>query len=161
MDTEALKELVDGILAIFDTQVVRIVLYGSYARGTNTSESDVDVALLLDGNLSEKTEDKLSDLFVGLNLKYDKVFSVIDIDYAIFHDLRSVTALAEFDFSKHSGVIVFFNRTYVKEGIFDKSISKLIDTAYRLREKADCQDFIIISKDQTIEQLGRQKKYWG
>lgn len=46
MDTEALKELVDGILAIFDTQVVRIVLYGSYARGTNTSESDVDVALL-------------------------------------------------------------------------------------------------------------------
>lgn len=105
MDTEELKELVDGILAIFDTQVVRIVLYGSYARGTNTSESDVDVALLLDGNLSEKTEDKLSDLFVGLNLKYDKVFSVIDIDYAIFHGLRSVTALAEFDFSKYSGVI--------------------------------------------------------
>lgn len=54
MDTEALKELVDGILAIFDTQVVRIVLYGSYARGTNTSESDVDVALLLDGNLIQK-----------------------------------------------------------------------------------------------------------
>lgn len=45
---------------------------------------------------------------MGLNLKYDKVFSVIDIDYAIFHGLRSVTALAEFDSSKHSGVIVFF-----------------------------------------------------
>lgn len=57
--------------------------------------------------------------------------------YAIFHGLRAVTALAEFDSSKHSGVISFFNRTYVKTGIFDKSISKLIDTAYRLREKAD------------------------
>ena len=55
----------------------------SDARETNTSESDVDVALLLNGNLNESTEDKLSDLVVDLNLKYDKVFSVIDIDYAV------------------------------------------------------------------------------
>lgn len=41
----------------------------------------------------------------------------------------------------------------MKEGVFDKSISKLIDTAYRLREKADYQDFIIISKDQAMEQI--------
>ena len=54
--------------------------------------------------------------------------------YAIFHGLRSVTALAEFDSSKHSGVIAFFNRTYVKEGVFDKSISKLVDIEYRLRK---------------------------
>ncbi len=47
MDTNVLNELVEGILDIFNTQVIRIVLYGSYAKGTNTSESDVDVALLL------------------------------------------------------------------------------------------------------------------
>ena len=91
MEAKVLQELVDGILAIFDTQVIRIVLYGSYARGTNTSESDVDVALLLNGNLNEKTEDKLSDLIVDLNLKYDKVFSVIDIDYAVFKKWEKVT----------------------------------------------------------------------
>lgn len=81
--------------------------------------------------------------------------------YAIFHGLRSVTALAEFDSSKHSGVIAFFNRTYVKEGIFNKSISKLIDTAYRLREKADYQDFIIISKEQALEQIEKAEKVLG
>ena len=81
--------------------------------------------------------------------------------YTIFHGLRSVTALAEFDSSKHSGVIAFFNRTYVKEGIFDKSISKLIDTAYRLREKADYQDFIIISKAQALEQIEKAEKVLG
>lgn len=32
MEAKVLQELVDGILAIFDTQVIRIVLYGSYAR---------------------------------------------------------------------------------------------------------------------------------
>ena len=62
--------------------------------------------------------------------------------YAVFHGLRAVTALDKFDSSKHSGVIAYFNHTYVKEGIFDKSISKLVDTCYRLREKADYQDFV-------------------
>lgn len=78
--------------------------------------------------------------------------------YAIFHTLRAVTALDQFDSSKHSGVIAYFNRTYVKEGIFDKSISKMIDTAFRLREKADYQDFVIISKEQAGEQLEKAGK---
>lgn len=91
MDATALRELVDGILAIFGDQVVRIILYGSYARGSYTSESDIDIAILLNGNLSEKTEDKLSELVVNLNLKYDKVFSVIDIDYSVFQKWEKVT----------------------------------------------------------------------
>ena len=91
MDTKALNKLVEGILAIFNNQVMRIVLYGSYARGTNTSESDVDVGLLLNGKLNDNTEDKLSDLAVDLNLKYDRVLSVIDIDYAVFKKWEKVT----------------------------------------------------------------------
>lgn len=69
-----------------------------------------------------------------------------------------MTALDQFDSSKHSGVIAYFNRTYVKENIFDKSISKLVDTAYRLREKADYQDFVIISKEQAQEQLAKAEQ---
>ena len=78
--------------------------------------------------------------------------------YAIFHALRAVTALEDFDSSKHSGIIAFFNKTYVKEGIFDKEISKLIDTAYRLREKADYQDFYVVSKEQAEEQIAKAEK---
>lgn len=84
--------------------------------------------------------------------------SVNRLYYSIFHALRSVTALDQFDSSKHSGVIAYFNRTYVKENIFDKSISKLVDTAYRLREKADYQDFVIISKEQAQEQLAKAEQ---
>lgn len=99
-------------------------------------------------------ESVLDDLDTAKVLLRDGKFeaSVNRSYYAIFHALRSVTALEQFDSSKHSGVIAFFNRTYVKEGIFDKSISKMIDTAFRLREKADYQDFVIISKEQTQEQ---------
>ena len=72
--------------------------------------------------------------------------------YALFHALRAVTALDGFDSSKHSGIIAFFNRTYVKEGVFDKSLSKFIDVSFRLREKADYQDFVVITKEQAEEQ---------
>ena len=82
------KELVGGILSIFGYQVIRIVLYGSVARGTNTVESDI--ALLLNGGLSKEIEDRLSDLVVDLNLKYDTVLSVIDIDYEMFRKWEKV-----------------------------------------------------------------------
>lgn len=91
MDTKVLKELVDGILTIFESRVVRIVLYGSCARGTAGGKSDVDIALLIKGTLDKDTEDKLSDLVVDLNLKYDKVFSVIDIDYEMFKKWENTT----------------------------------------------------------------------
>lgn len=73
--------------------------------------------------------------------------------YAIFHALRSVTALDGFDSRKHSGIIAYFNKTYIKEGVFDKKLSKMIDTSFRLREKADYQDFYIISEAEAEEQI--------
>lgn len=73
--------------------------------------------------------------------------------YAIFHALRALTALDQFDSSKHSGVIAYFNRTYVKGGIFNKSLSKILDTSFRLREKVDYQDFFIVSELMAAEQL--------
>lgn len=100
------------------------------------------------------------NLEAALTLLNDRKFkaSVNRSYYSIFHALRAVTALDEFDSSKHSGVIAYFNRMYVKEGIIDKSISKIIDTSFRLREKADYQDFIIISKEQAQEQLEKATK---
>ncbi|MGN0485095.1 MAG: HEPN domain-containing protein [Lachnospiraceae bacterium] len=78
--------------------------------------------------------------------------------YAIFHALRAVTALDGFDSSKHSGVIAYINRQYVKTGIFDKRLSKILDTTFRLREKADYDDFIVISFDAAKEQLAKAEE---
>ena len=36
-------ELVQGIIKVLRGNVVKIVLYGSVARGTQTSESDIDI----------------------------------------------------------------------------------------------------------------------
>lgn len=84
LDKKITGELVAGILNVIEEKVIRIVLYGSVAIGTDTKESDVDVALLLTKSMDQNEEERLSEFIVDLNLKYDKVFSVIDIEYNIF-----------------------------------------------------------------------------
>ena len=78
------KDLVDGICGALRDQVISIIVYGSVVRGTNTEESDIDVAVIVKGNLDRSVEDALSDAVVELNLKFDKVFSVIDIDESAY-----------------------------------------------------------------------------
>ena len=80
MEERVRSEFVDGILRILENRLEKIVLYGSVARGSDTEGSDVDIALVMRGKLDSDTEDRLSDFVVDMNLKYDKVFSVIDID---------------------------------------------------------------------------------
>lgn len=79
--------------------------------------------------------------------------------YAIFHAMRAITALDEFDSSKHSGVIAFFNQNYVKTEIFDKNASKIIKGASLLREKSDYVDFYIASKQEAVDQLNSAKGF--
>ncbi len=84
-------ELVSGLLALLAEQTVQIVLYGSAARGTAGPDSDIDVALFLNGRLTPAQEDRLSELVVELNLKYNKVFSVVDIDQQTYLKWKGVT----------------------------------------------------------------------
>ena len=90
MDKQMVKKLVDGFLEILNEKLVSVILYGSVARGTASGESDIDVALLIKGSLSSDVEDKLSDFIVDMNLKYDKVFSVIDIDIDNYEKWKTV-----------------------------------------------------------------------
>jgi uncharacterized protein (UPF0332 family) len=78
--------------------------------------------------------------------------------YAIFHALRAVTALDLFDSGKHSGIIAYVNQNYVKTGIFDKSFSKTVDSAFRLREKADYEDFYIVAVDDAQGQIEKAEQ---
>ena len=75
--------------------------------------------------------------------------------YAVFHSLRAITALDGFDSGKHSGIIAYINQNYVKIGVFDRAFSKLLDSAFRLREKADYEDFYMISAEDALRQIGK------
>lgn len=73
--------------------------------------------------------------------------------YSIFHAIRSVNVLDDFDASKHSSVIAHFNQYHVHTGDFEKGTYKIIDSAYRIREKCDYSDFFVVSREEAEEQI--------
>ena len=73
--------------------------------------------------------------------------------YAIFHSIRAVLALEDKDFKKHSGVISYFQVQYIKTGVFSKEISNFIQGAFRLRTKADYEDFYVAAHIDAEQQL--------
>lgn len=79
--------------------------------------------------------------------------------YAIFHAIRAVNILDGFDASKHSSVIAHFNQYYIHEGKFDRNTYKLIDSAYRIREKCDYSDFFIASKEDSENQITNAREF--
>ena len=79
--------------------------------------------------------------------------------YAIFHAMRAANILKGFDSSKHSGVIAFFNKEYLKENILDRNLSVIIKNSSFLREKSDYDDFYIASKKEAEKQLADADKF--
>ena len=79
--------------------------------------------------------------------------------YAIFHAMRAMNILKGFDSSKHSGVIAFFNKEYLKENILDRNLSIVIKNSAFLREKSDYDDFYIASKQEAEKQLEEAERF--
>lgn len=73
--------------------------------------------------------------------------------YAIFHCIRSILALEGVDFSKHSGVMSYFQKNYVKTGIFGKEYSKILMEAFSVRSESDYDDYFVISKEDVEHQI--------
>ena len=73
--------------------------------------------------------------------------------YSIFHAIRAVFALEGVDRKKHSGVISYFQQKYIKTGVFDKKFSRVLQDAFEVRQEADYEDFFVISKQETEEQI--------
>ena len=78
--------------------------------------------------------------------------------YAIFNAIRAVLALEKIDFSKHAGVIAYFQREYIKTEVFDKKYSKYIQQAFQIRNSCDYDDFYIVSKQDALEQLEKAEE---
>ena len=86
---EVFEKMIPGFQTIFGNVLERIILYGSVARGTQTAESDIDIAVIV-RRYTEDMHDKMIDLTVDLELEYNKVLSVLLIDYDNFRECEDV-----------------------------------------------------------------------
>ena len=104
----------------------------------------------------ERAKEMLEAAEGNLNIRQYKT-SINRSYYAVFHAMRALNILKGFDSSKHSGVIAFFNREYLKTEILDKALSVIIKNSSFLREKSDYDDFFIASKKEAETQVSEAR----
>jgi len=79
--------------------------------------------------------------------------------YSIFHAARALLALENFDSKKHTGIIAFFNKQFVKAGKIGKEYSEILMDAQDFRNDSDYDDFFIISREETQTQLENASRF--
>lgn len=80
---KTLNEVMNRLNTLFTGRLVEAVLFGSYARGDFDTESDIDIALLLDCTREEirDYQDILASIATDISIEYDQLVSFICIPY--------------------------------------------------------------------------------
>jgi predicted nucleotidyltransferase len=78
--SKALTELKEGLTALYGERLKGIYLFGSYSRGDFTEGSDVDIVVLLAGEVKVGEEiDRIGVLASDISLRYGITLSVLPI----------------------------------------------------------------------------------
>jgi len=81
-----LKEFRAAIERLYAERLKDIILYGSWARGQGTPDSDIDLVVVLDGTVAQGHEiDRMIDIITDINLEHGVLLSIYPVsqkDYA-------------------------------------------------------------------------------
>ena len=77
---------------IYGKRIESVILYGSVARGTQAPDSDIDIAVIVHG-YTESMHNEMLDFLVDMELEYDKVISVLLVDYNDYEEWKDVLPL--------------------------------------------------------------------
>jgi predicted nucleotidyltransferase len=85
-----INEFKKEIKKLYGNQLSNIVLFGSWAKGTATNDSDIDLMVVLKGEIIPGREiDRMIDAITDLNLKYDTLISVVPVSDESFTNTNS------------------------------------------------------------------------
>lgn len=73
--------------------------------------------------------------------------------YSIYHAITAVLALEGTAFKRHKDTLAYFNKTYIRNDIFPKTLGRQISTAEMVRHASDYNEFYVVSKEETQKQI--------
>ncbi len=87
---KVLEEFKKEIKKLYGHRLKQIILYGSYARGNATEDSDIDLLIVLEGEVSPGKEiDRMIDIITEINLKYGVLISVYPVSEEAYKKVNS------------------------------------------------------------------------
>ncbi|MFX1536601.1 MAG: nucleotidyltransferase family protein [Promethearchaeota archaeon] len=91
---DEIKDIADEIkkflIREYGNGIKQVLVYGSFARGEATENSDIDMAVIIDDSLNaENVEKELSDFLFDILLERKELISVFAIPESIFENYNS------------------------------------------------------------------------
>ena len=86
-------------------------------------------------------------------------FAINRVYYAMFYAVQGLLALHGFSFSKHGQVKGYFNREFIKTGIFPLEMGRLYNKAFEYRQKFDYVDFAVPDRDMVSEYVEKAREF--
>lgn len=87
---EVIKEFRIEIERLYGKRLKNIVLYGSWARKEATEDSDIDVVVVLEGEVIPGREiDRMIDIITEINLRHNVLISVCPVSEKDYLTLKS------------------------------------------------------------------------
>jgi len=75
---------------LYGKRLKNIILYGSWARGQATEDSDIDIAVILEGEVDPCREiDAMIDLITDINLDYGVLLFVYPVSEKNYNEINS------------------------------------------------------------------------
>jgi len=85
-----LHELKQELKQLYQNRLVSVILYGSYARGEARADSDIDVVVVLKGDVIPGREiDYMLDTITDLGLKYNTLISIYPVSEGYMQSVKS------------------------------------------------------------------------
>lgn len=68
--------------------------------------------------------------------------------YAMFYAVLGLLIYEPYSSSKHSGVVSYFNRRFVNEGVFDREHGRALNRAFEMRQRSDYREYVDLAEGQ-------------
>ena len=106
----------------------------------------------------EQAEETIKD--VKLLIYNDRLRSAINrIYYGMFYSLLALGLANEFETSKHTQLIGWFNKTFIHGGLIDPKYGKIINKAYNRRTKGDYDIYVEFEKGIVLGMFDEMKEF--
>ena len=85
-----IKELKRRLTELYGPKLKEILLFGSWARNEGTTESDIDLLIILEDDIIPGQEiDRMIDIITDINLAYNTLISVIPVSKKSYNEVNS------------------------------------------------------------------------
>lgn len=107
----------------------------------------------------EEAEDSIKEAEVLLKEGMSMRAVMNRLYYAMFYAVLALLQEKGMGTSKHAGAISLFDREFIKKGVFDEKLSKILHRAFELRQKGDYMEQAEVTQSDVDEMLPDTKEF--